>query len=113
MRYLFLLWGDESAELELSADERRAIVAAHGRFLASLHAEGRAVTGEALGAARNGTIVRRDHPGSISDGPFLETKEQLGGFYLMDCTDRDDAVAIAGRIPASPGLQVEIRALPD
>jgi hypothetical protein len=113
VRYLFLLWGDESAELALSADERRAIVAAHGEFLASLQAQGRAVTGEALGAATEATIVRREHPRSISDGPFLETKEQLGGFYVVDCRDRDEAIAIAERIPASPGLQVEIRALPD
>ena len=47
------------------------------------------------------------------DGPFLETKEQISGFYVIDCRDLDDAVELAGRIPASPGLRVEIRAIPD
>jgi hypothetical protein len=111
MRYLFLLWGDEAAELALSADERRAIVAAHGGFIGGLQAEGRTLSGEPLGPAREAIVVGR-RP-SVTDGPFLETKEQLGGFYLIDCADRDDAIAVARRIPASPGLQVEIRPIPD
>jgi hypothetical protein len=111
MRYLFLLWGDESAELALTDDERRAIVAAHGAFVRRVAASGRAVTGEPLGPSRAGTVIRRD--GSPVDGPFLETKEQLGGFYVIECQDGDDAVALARDIPASPGLVVEIRPIPD
>jgi hypothetical protein len=111
MRYLFLLWGDESAELALTDDERRAIVAAHGAFVRRVAASGRAVTGEPLGPSRAGIVIRRD--GSPVDGPFLETKEQLGGFYVIECQDGDDAVALARDIPASPGLVVEIRPIPD
>jgi hypothetical protein len=111
MRYLFLLWGDEAAELGLSPDERRSIVEAHGRFIGELTTDGRVVVGEAVGPSADSVIVDRDG-GSISDGPFAETKEQLGGFYLIDCRDRDEAVALALRIPASPGLRVEIRAIP-
>ena len=113
MRYLFLLWGDEAAELALSDDERRAIVLAHGAFLRGLRDAGREATGEPLGPARDAIIVAAGRRPSATDGPFLETKEQLGGFYLIDCSDRDDAIAVASRIPASPGLQVEIRAIPD
>jgi hypothetical protein len=112
MRYLFLLWGDESAELALTRGERQAIVAAHGAFLHGLLAEGRTATGEPLGPSGEGIVVR-GRRASATDGPFLETKEQLGGFYVIDCADRDDAVAVAGRIPRSPGLTVEVRAIPD
>jgi hypothetical protein len=112
MRYLFLLWGDEAAELALTDDERMAIVRAHGAFLRRTRDGGRDATGEPLGSSRDGVVVRR-RDGSAVDGPFLETKEQLGGFYLIDCRDRDDAIALAQEIPASPGLVVEIRAIPD
>jgi hypothetical protein len=112
MRYLFLLWGDEAAELALSDDERHAIVDAHGTFTRGLVAAGREVSGEPLGPAHEGVIVSGRRP-SATDGPFLETKEQLGGFYLIECTDRADAIAVAREIPASPGLQVEVRPIPD
>lgn len=111
MRYLFLLWGDEAAELGLSDEERLAIVAAHGTFLRRAREGGREATGEPLGASRDAIVVRR-RDGSATDGPFLETKEQLGGFYVIDCHDRDEAVALAREIPASPGLVVEIRPIP-
>jgi hypothetical protein len=112
MRYLFLLWGDEAAELALTDDERRAIVLAHGAFLRGLAEAGRSVTGEPLGPSREAVVVSARRP-SATDGPFLETKEQLGGFYVIECADRDDAIAVARSIPSSPGLQVEIRAIPD
>jgi hypothetical protein len=112
MRYLFLLWGDEAAELALSDAERHAIVVAHGAFLRGLQEAGRSVTGEPLGPSREGIVVRRRAP-SATDGPFLETKEQLGGFYIVECADRDDAIAVARQIPGSPGLAIEIRSIPD
>ena len=111
MRYLFLLWGDEAAELALPAVERQAIVERHMAFTSEIRDEGRVVSGEPLGPSRNGLVVRRN--GSVTDGPFLETKEQLGGFYLIECRNGDDAAAVAARIPASPGLTVEIREIPE
>ena len=111
MRYLFLLWGDEAAELALPDAERRTIVERHIAFTRTIRGEGREVSGEPLGPSRNGLIVRRN--GSVTDGPYLETKEQLGGFYLIECRDGDDAAAVAARIPASPGLAVEIREIPE
>ena len=86
---------------------------AHGAFLRGLRDEGREATGEPLGPSRDAVIVAAGRRPSATDGPFLETKEQLGGFYLIDCSDRDDAITVASRIPASPGLQVEIRAIPE
>ena len=110
MRYLFLLWGDEAAELGLPDAERRAIVESRMAFSRTIRDEGRELSGEPLGPSRNGLVVRRN--GSVTDGPFLETKEQLGGFYLIDCRDGADAAAVARRIPASPGLTIEIREIP-
>ena len=112
MRYLFLLWGDEAAELALSDDERRAIMAAHATFLREQQAAGRAVSGEAVGPSAEAIVVRGRRP-SPTDGPFVETKEQLGGFYVAECADRDEAIAVARSIPPSPGLVIEIRSIPD
>jgi hypothetical protein len=113
MQYLFLLWGDEDGEMAMTEDDRRAIIAAHMDFARRLRDAGRSVSGEAIGSSREAIVVRREgRPASATDGPFLETKEQLGGFYLIDCADREDATRIAGEIPASPGLIVEIRTIP-
>jgi hypothetical protein len=112
MRYLFLLWGDEAAELALTRAERQSIVAAHGAFLRGLLEAGRSATGEPLGPSREAIVVR-GRRASATDGPFLETKEQLGGFYLIDCADPEDAVVVARAIPSSPGLTIEVRAIPD
>ena len=111
MRYLFLLWGDEAAELALPDAERQAIVEAHGAFWRDLEAAGRSISGEPLGPSRDGVVVSARRP-SPTDGPFLETKEQLGGFYVIECEDRDDAIGVARQIPASPGLEVEVRLIP-
>ncbi|HEY3164758.1 MAG TPA: YciI family protein [Candidatus Limnocylindrales bacterium] len=112
MRYLFLLWGNEAAELAMSVEDRRAIVVAHGAFLRGLVDAGRSATGEPLGPSQEAIVYRPRRP-SATDGPYLETKEQLGGFYVVECRDRDDALEVARGIPASPGLVVEIRAIPD
>jgi hypothetical protein len=114
MQYLFLLWGDEDAEMEKTADDRHAVIAAHREFAQGLRAAGRSVSGEAVGPSRDAIVVRRTgRAASATDGPFLETKEQLGGFYVIDCVDGADAIAVAGDIPASPGLVVEVRTIPD
>ncbi|MFL5755016.1 MAG: YciI family protein [Chloroflexota bacterium] len=106
MRFLLLLHGTESTEAELSADERRRIVDEHLTFGRELRDTGRLVMGEALGSSSDAKIVR---DGAVVDGPFAETKEQLGGFYVVDAPALDDAIEIARRVPGSPGLAVEVR----
>jgi hypothetical protein len=96
MRYLLLLYGNEEAEAALGADGRRAIVAEHMAFARGLATSGALVTSGALGPP-------------VTDGPFAETKEQLGGFYVVDCAGEDEARELAARVPRSPGLVVEIR----
>jgi hypothetical protein len=109
MKYLLLLYGDESAERELSPEERRSIVDQHMRFRAQLRERGALVQGEPLGGEAGAFTVRLDKGGKrlVMDGPFTETKEQLGSFYIVECAGREEAVAIAEDVPASPGLVVE------
>jgi hypothetical protein len=105
VRYLFLLYGDPAGEAALSPDERRLVVAEHVALGRELDAAGRLRAAEALGDGVR--VLRAD--GTVTDGPYAETKEQLGSVYLVDCADAADAVALARRMPRSPGLVVEIR----
>jgi hypothetical protein len=105
MRYLFLLYGDPAGEAALTPDERRAVVTGHLALGRELAAAGTLEVAAALG---DGVRVLRGD-GTVTDGPYAETKEQLGSVYLADCADADAALALARRMPASPGLTVEIR----
>ena len=105
-RYLLLVNGDEAAEAGLTADERRSIVEAHIELIGKLEAAGKLIVSGALTDSSRTKVVRN---GSVTDGPFAETKEVVGGFYLLECADLDEAVAWAKRIPAGPGLAVEVR----
>ena len=111
MKYLFLLYGDEAAEDALTPDERRAIVESHMALGRELSERGVLISAEALQAASTAIVVHRagERAGSTTAGPFAETIEQLGAFYLVDCVDESDARALAGRFPLSPGLVVGIR----
>ena len=106
MRYLFLIHGDREAEAALTADERRAIVEDHLDYASMLRERGVHVLGEAL----SGEAITV-HPGAtpiVTDGPFAETKEAVGGFYVVECASRDDAIELASRVPLSPGVAVEV-----
>jgi hypothetical protein len=109
MRYLLLLYGDETAELALSPEERGAILAAHGTFSRSLQERGWLVGGEPLQASSTAAVVHEG--GLVTDGPFIETKEQLGGYYVVECPGLEEALQAAREIPPSPGLKVEVRPL--
>jgi hypothetical protein len=106
MRYLLLLYGDEERENALSSAERRAIVDQHIAFAGRLREEGAHVAGEALTGTSDARVVR---PQGVTDGPFAETKEQLGGFYVIECDGIDEALRWAEQAPKSPGLVVEVR----
>jgi hypothetical protein len=111
MRYLLLLYGDEAGEAALSDDERRAIVEAHMAFGERLAERGSLVAGEGLTGRERARVVRRRDVRApvVTDGPFAETKEQLGGFYVVECGSDDEALQLAHALPQSPGLVVEIR----
>jgi hypothetical protein len=107
MKFLLLLYGDEAAEAALTPAERRAIVERHIEWSRLLRDHRVLVSSEALTPAREAVTVRRG--GRMSDGPFAETKEQVGGFYVVECASRDQAIGYARMAPESPGLVVEVR----
>lgn len=110
MRYMLLLYGDETVESELTAEQWDAAIAAHNIFDAEARERGLNPTGEALQATNTATTVRFENgsPAMTTNGPFAETKEQLGGFYLLDCKDLDEALEMARKLPMSTG-SVEVR----
>jgi hypothetical protein len=108
VKFAFLLYGDEAAESALTADERRAIIEGHIAFSRMLRERDALRFGEALGPSTEAATLRPRGRG-VSDGPFAETKEQLGGLYVVECADRDEAIELARQIPDSPGLVIEVR----
>jgi hypothetical protein len=110
MRYLLLLYGDPAAEAALDSQDRRAIVAEHLAFRSRLQDRGRLVRGEPLAEEGGAFAVRLQENGTrlITDGPFAETKEHLGSYYVVECDDRAEAESVAREVPASPGLVVEV-----
>jgi hypothetical protein len=110
MRYLLLLHGDADAEAALSVAERRAVIDAHIAFSRDLREAGRLVVGEGLEPPDRAKRVTWADDGAriVTDGPFAEAKEAIGGFYVVECGSIEEAVELADGIPRSPGLAVEI-----
>jgi hypothetical protein len=110
-KYLVLIYGDEQAWDARTPDEQSANHAGHGRFASTAGA--RIVGGEELERSSTATTLRRGSDGglAVTDGPFLETKEVLGGFYLLQAGDLDEAIALAGQLPelATSHSAVEVR----
>jgi hypothetical protein len=108
MRFLLLIHGDEDAEAALGADERRAIVEQHMAFAGALREQGKLVLGDALLGSDAAAVVRPGRTPLVTDGPYSTTKEIVGGFYVVECASRDEALELAGQIPESPGAAVEV-----
>ena len=106
MRFLFLIHGDSDAEARLTSDDRAAIVREHMAYGTMLRERGAHVLGEAL--TGEAVTVRPGDSAIVTDGPFAETKEAVGGFYVVDCASREEAIELAGRIPRSPGVAVQV-----
>ena len=111
MRYLLLIYGDESARPELSPEEQATEMKAWYDYTDWLREKGWYEAGEALQFSSTATVVRQREGETITtDGPFAETKEQLGGYYLVSCDDLDQAIEAASRIPTvAYGGPVEVR----
>ena len=110
MQYMLLIYNDEQARLGLSEEERGTTIAAYGEFTDSIRESGHMVGGDALHPATTATTVRvRNGETLVTDGPFAETKEQLGGYYLIEAKDADEAIAIATRIPGATYGSIEVR----
>jgi hypothetical protein len=108
MKYMFLLFGEEGVWARMTEEERQAEYARHGALAEELARAGKIPAGEELAPSSEARTLRLDGAFRVTDGPFLETREQLGGFYIIDCADMEEALAWARKIPMSGG-SVEVR----
>jgi hypothetical protein len=110
MKFLALIYADEGGWARLSDAERARMYEQYGAFAEEARQAGVLVGGDELGPSENATTVRvRDGQTDVTDGPFAETKEALGGYFLLECDSIDDAVDWAARIPGAHHGAVEVR----
>jgi hypothetical protein len=110
MKFLLTIYGEESGWGDASPEEIGQVMAAYEAFGRAAAEAGVLVGGEGLQPTSTATTVRvRDNETLTTDGPFAETREQLGGYYLLDCSDLDDAIGWAARVPGAQNASVEVR----
>jgi hypothetical protein len=110
MQYLLLIYQSEAATQNRSEADAKAMFMEYGKLTQSIKDSGHYKGGNALQPVATATKVQvRDGKTLTTDGPFAETREQLGGYYLVDAAHLDDAIAIAARIPAARDGSIEIR----
>ena len=110
MKYLCLIYDEEKKWNAMSKSEQDAGLGAYFAFSDSIKKSGHYLGAEALQPVDTATIVRvRNGKLSTTDGPYAETKEQLGGFYLINAKDLNDAIQVASRIPSARWGSIEVR----
>jgi hypothetical protein len=110
MQYLLMIYESEKAWADLSESARNQMFGEYAKLTADIKAAGKYCAGNALQPTSTATTVRvRDGKMQVTDGPFVESREQLGGYYLIEATDLDDATKIAARIPAARHGSIEVR----
>ena len=108
MKYLCTIYGDESQMANVTPEQVNEMLEAYGAF--GQEAGDAILAGEGLQPTSTATTVRvRDGERMLTDGPFAETKEQLGGFCLVECNSLDDAIDLAAKIPGAQFGSVEVR----
>ncbi|MDI9237346.1 YciI family protein [Lysobacter sp. LF1] len=114
MKYVCLIYDEEKVFDEMPKQQIDSILGEYFALTDSLTQGGQMVAAEALQSVSTATVVRvRNGRLSTTDGPYAETKEQLGGFYLIDAKDLDEAIRIAGRIPSARWGSIEVRPIMD
>lgn len=110
MQYLCLIYEAEAEMATRPQAEQEAIMSEYMAYTTRITEQGKMVGGEALMPTETATTVRvRDGKKLTIDGPFAETKEQLGGYYLLECDDLDEAIELASQIPSSKTGSIEVR----
>ena len=110
MKYLLLIYDEETQWTTLSEEEQGKLFEEYMEFSQGIHRTGHYLGGEALQPVATATTIRvRNGKTLTTDGPFAETHEQLGGYYLIEAKDLDEASAIAARIPSARFGSIEIR----
>ena len=109
-KYVALIYGDETQYAHATPEDGARMMKAYDEYTEALRASGLFEAGEGLQGTNTATTVRV-HNGELSttDGPFAETKEQLGGFYILNCKDLDEAIEWAAKIPGARGGSIEVR----
>jgi hypothetical protein len=114
MRYMLTIIGEEGGWDDVTPEQMKAAMARWGEFDDKLVADGVYVAGDGLQQSATATTIKiTEGEPSVTDGPFAETKEQLGGFYLLDCESLDEALEYVKQIPAQPGSSIEVRPVMD
>jgi hypothetical protein len=110
MKYMLLIHLDEKSWEKRSEAERQSIYAEYGQFTEAIKASGNHLSGFELQPTATATTVRvRNGKRLVTDGPFAETREQLGGYYLVEAKDLDEAIGLAARIPSAKDGTIEVR----
>ena len=110
MQYLLMIYRSEAEHAAMDASTRQTMMADYGAFTQSIIQSGNFKAGDRLQNTHTATTVRvRDGKTLTTDGPFAETREQLGGYYLVEAKDLDAALAIAARIPGARFGSIEVR----
>ena len=110
MQYLLLIYGSETGWASMPQDQMMAMYGEYFAYTESIKASGHYIGGNPLQPTSTATTVRvRDGKRSVTDGPFAETKEQLGGYYLVEAKDLDEATELASRIPGAKVGSIEVR----
>jgi hypothetical protein len=112
MQYIALIYGDEQQAAQAAPDDQQKTLAAYYAFGDEAAKAGVLGAGDALEPTSTATTVRVRHGERlVTDGPFAETREQLGGYYLLNCKDLDEAIHWAAKIPGAQTGSVEVRPL--
>lgn len=110
MKYMLLIYHDEQDWNRLTEAEHQEIYREYRELIEELQSLGKYVAGDQLQPTTTANTVRvRDEKQMVTDGPFAETREQLGGFFLIEANDLDEAKAIAARIPSARMGSIEVR----
>ncbi|MBC6459354.1 YciI family protein [Actinomadura sp. HBU206391] len=112
MKYLLMIYMNDATWETLSEEERSEVFRGHDEFLKAITESGELVSTEALTNQSNSATVRvRDGVPAVTDGPYLEAKEYVAGYYLLDCESRERAIELAARIPDARYTAIEVRPL--
>jgi hypothetical protein len=112
MQYMMLIYSNEADWASLSEEQRKAELQQYFAFTKETRERGMLVAGEEIHPTQMATTVRvRDGNTTTAPGPFAQTQEQLGGYYVLNCKDLDEAIEMAAKIPGAKNGSVEIRPL--
>ncbi|HEX4825870.1 MAG TPA: YciI family protein [Candidatus Polarisedimenticolaceae bacterium] len=110
MKYLLLIYGNEGDWATMSEEEQGKSYQEYMEYTQDIYKKGQYIAGEALQPIATATTVRVKNGKTLTtDGPFAETREQLGGFYMVEAKDLDEAISLAARIPSARHGSIEVR----